>query len=55
MKFRNPWIDPRVAQVRSSAAQAYLRAHGWQPLSAEQPNLLSFQGGPAGDDSIPRS
>ena len=50
MKFRNPWIDPRVVQVRPAAAQAYLRAHGWMVLPAEQPNLLSFRGGDGGED-----
>jgi hypothetical protein len=51
MKFRNPWIDPRVVQVRSAAAQAYLRAHGWTLLPAEQPNLLPFRGASGGDGS----
>ena len=51
MKFRNPWIDPRVAQVRSAAAQAYLRGHAWQPLPAEQANLLPFAKAPDGDES----
>jgi hypothetical protein len=43
MKIRNPWIDPRVAQVRSSDAQAYLRRRGWKELPPEQPNLLPFE------------
>ncbi len=43
MKFRNPWIDPRVEQVRSAAAQAYLLGHGWKALPIEQPNLLPFE------------
>ena len=51
MKFRNPWIDPRVAQVRSAAAQAYLHSHGWQLLPPEQPNLLSFLRASDADDS----
>jgi hypothetical protein len=46
VKFRNPWIDPRVVQVRSAAAQAYLCHHGWKPLPPEQPNLLPFEGPP---------
>jgi hypothetical protein len=48
MKFRNPWIDPRVAEVRSEAAQAYLVQHGWTPLPASQPYLLPFAGPKAG-------
>src|SRR5947209_3614263 len=51
MKFRNPWIDPRVVQVRSIAAQAYLREHGWKLLATEQPNLLPFTGPSGGDPS----
>ena len=51
MIFRNPWIDPRVVQVRSSAAQSYLRLHGWQALPPEQPNLLRFERAPGGVDS----
>jgi hypothetical protein len=50
MKFRNPWIDPRVAQVRSASAQAYLLQHGWKPLTAEQANLQPFEF-PSGEDS----
>jgi hypothetical protein len=52
MKFRNPWIDPRVTQVRSAAAQAYLRQHGWRPLPPEQPHLLPFTA-PAGAEDGP--
>lgn len=35
MKFRNPWIDPRIAQLQPEAVEAYLLARGWK------------QGGPA--------
>jgi hypothetical protein len=42
MKSRNPWIDPRVVEVRSNAAKAYLVEHGWEPLTCEQPNMLPF-------------
>ncbi len=52
MKFRNPWIDPRVVQVRSAAAQAYLRAHAWQPLPVEQTNLLPFTNGSGEDEAV---
>ncbi len=48
MKPRNPWIDPRVAQVQSKAAQAYLLQHGWKPLAASRPSLLPFAGPRAG-------
>jgi hypothetical protein len=51
MKFRNPWIDPRVTRVRSAAAQAYLRTHAWQPLPVEQANLQPFTKGSDKDDA----
>jgi hypothetical protein len=50
MKFLNPWIDPRVVQVRSVAAQTYLCQHGWKTLPPEQPNFVLFEGPPGGDD-----
>jgi hypothetical protein len=51
MKFRDPWIDPRVGQVRAAAARAYLVQRGWKPLPAEQPNLLRFEGPDGGEGS----
>lgn len=50
MKFRNPWIDPRVREVRSKAAQAYLVQHGWKPSAADQPGMLPFAGPGVGKD-----
>jgi hypothetical protein len=50
MKFRNPWIDPRVAEVRSKAAQDYLVRHGWKPLEADRSSLLPFAGPKAGKE-----
>jgi hypothetical protein len=45
MKFRDPWIDPRITQVRPDAAEAYLRARGWKPFGpAANPALLLFEG-----------
>jgi hypothetical protein len=44
MKFRNPWIDPRVAQVRPEEVQAYLARHGWKLVGpASNPNLLRYE------------
>jgi hypothetical protein len=46
MKFRNPWIDPRIVQVRSEDAQAYLARHGWQLVGpASNPHLLRYERG----------
>src|SRR5262245_40013640 len=45
MKFRNPWIDPRVAQVRPESARAYLLRRGWKELGpATNPNLILWEG-----------
>jgi hypothetical protein len=52
MKFTNPWIDPRITEVRPEAAQAYLLAHGWKPLGlATNPDLLRFEGPGREEDS----
>ena len=43
MKFRNPWIDPRILKVRPADAQAYLLCRGWEFLGPSQnPDLLLF-------------
>lgn len=43
MKFTNPWIDPRVLQVRPEALRAYLLDHGWEYLGpGNAPDLLMF-------------
>ena len=43
MKFRNPWIDPRILQVRPEAVQAYLLSKGWEYLGpAAVPDMLMF-------------
>jgi hypothetical protein len=43
MKFRNPWIDPRILQVRPEAVQTYLLSHGWLYLGpALMPDMLMF-------------
>ena len=49
MKFRNPWIDPRVARVRPAQAQAYLLRRGWTPLPTDGANLVPFEA-PSGAD-----
>ena len=44
MKFRNPWIDPRVTQLRPEAVEAYLLAHGWKLVGpAANPAMLLFE------------
>jgi hypothetical protein len=44
MKFRNPWIDPRVAQVRPEDAQTYLTRHGWTLIGpASNSELLRYE------------
>ena len=52
MKFRNPWIDPRIVQLGPEAAQAYLLAHGWKLLGpAANPALLMFAQPGDGEDT----
>ena len=52
MKFRNPWIDPRIVQLGPEEAQAYLLRHGWKLLGpAENPLLLMFEGPGEGQDT----
>lgn len=44
MKFRNPWIDPRITRVRPEDVQAYLTRQGWQCIGpATDPNLLRYE------------
>jgi hypothetical protein len=51
MKFRNPWIDPRITQLRPEEAQAHLLRHRWKPLGpAENPLFLMFEGPGEGQD-----
>lgn len=41
-RFRNPWIDPRVLDVRPADAEAYLRARGWQETDSTNPHWKRF-------------
>jgi hypothetical protein len=41
--LRNPWVDPRVQQLRPEGVRAYLLAHGWEYLGpGEVPDTLMF-------------
>ena|SRR5436190_9456514 len=42
MKFKNPWIDPRIAQARAGAARTYLLEHGWEPAETPSNTLFPF-------------
>ncbi|HWG46714.1 MAG TPA: hypothetical protein VN688_28385 [Gemmataceae bacterium] len=43
MKFLNPWIDPRILQVRPESVRTYLLAKGWEYLGpALMPDMLMF-------------
>ncbi len=43
MKLRNPWIDPRILNLRPDAVRAYLLAKGWEDLGpAAVPDLVMF-------------
>jgi hypothetical protein len=44
MKFRNPWIDPRVVGLRPEQVQAYLSRCGWKSTGpASDPHLLRYE------------
>jgi len=43
MPFHNPWIDPRITQIRSAEAQIYLKRHGWQSMPSDREALLAFE------------
>jgi hypothetical protein len=44
MKILNPWIDPRVAQLRPEVVRAFLMSHGWQEVGpAENPHLVRYE------------
>lgn len=43
MKFRNPWIDPRVFQVNPADAEAYLLQHGWKSMTPITSGMVPFQ------------
>lgn len=42
VRFRNPWIDPRVLDVRPADAEAYLRRRGWQEVESGSPHWKRF-------------
>jgi len=51
MKFRNPWIDPRITQRRPEAVEAYLLARGWKRVGpAVNPALVLFEGPGTGEE-----
>jgi hypothetical protein len=42
VRFRNPWVDPRVLDVRPADAEAYLRDHGWSEAQSAVPGAKRF-------------
>jgi hypothetical protein len=52
MRFRNPWIDPRIVQLGPAEARAYLARRGWNSLGpASNPLLEMFEAPGEGDDT----
>ena len=45
MKFRDPWIDPRVQQVRPFQLLAYLHAQKWTEARSPNSTLPAFHDG----------
>lgn len=44
IKFRNPWIDRRVVNVRAAGARDYLLRHGWEPLDTPDAAIKLYAG-----------
>jgi hypothetical protein len=42
MKFRNPWVDPRVLELKPADAQGYLANHGWKAMAPYSVNLTAY-------------
>ena len=42
IRFRNPWIDPRVLDVQPADAEAYLRTRGWEEAESGNPHWKRF-------------
>jgi hypothetical protein len=43
MNSTNPWIDPRVQQVRAANLHAYLLRRGWKLKPSRRPQVLLFE------------
>lgn len=52
VRFRNPWIDPRVVDVRPVDVQAYLHDRGWEEARGEMPGVKRFLSAPRDDGRI---
>jgi hypothetical protein len=48
----NPWVDPRLKDVRPEQARAYMLAHGWEQKPFPRPEMWLFEG-PPDDDGQP--
>ncbi len=53
MTFRNPWIDPRIADVLPEGARAYLYSRGWRRLGPAANPILDLYEGPGEGDKSP--
>ncbi len=53
MKFRNPWIDPRIVQLGPAEARAYLTRRGWNSLGPANNPILEVFEGPGERDDMP--
>jgi hypothetical protein len=50
VRFRNPWVDPRVLDVQPAELESYLRGHGWQEAEAPGHHTKRFLSPPAAGD-----
>lgn len=56
MKFRDPWIDPRVQEIRPTQLLAYLAAKHWSETRAHHPSMRAFRDGHGhGDVLVPKA
>ena len=56
MKFRNPWIDPRIEKVQPAQLLAYLGARKWHETPAMHASMQAFRDdGGHGDVLVPKA
>jgi hypothetical protein len=53
MRFRNPWIDPRIVELRPEMAKAYLLRRGWQSLGPAANPILEMFTKPGASEGVP--
>ena len=52
MMLKNPWIDPRVCQVKPTDAEAYLVQRGWKRDEPVRAGFIPFSRGSAAEEFL---